>query len=129
MPYKSVIDRRRLIRRHYEENRSVYLSNKYRTREQIKAYLRKVKDVPCTDCGVRYPFYVMQFDHLGDKTFNIGMQGRNGNVSWAKLSREVAKCEVVCANCHAERTYQRMQQQGTTGTPPGPVQDEILTLF
>jgi hypothetical protein len=42
----------------------------------------------------------MQFDHLGDKAFNISMEGRH--FSFARLSREVAKCEVVCANCHAE---------------------------
>jgi hypothetical protein len=129
MPYKSVIDRRRNSRRHYEENRPVYLSTKTHTREQVQAYLRKVKDVPCADCGVKYPFYVMQFDHLGDKAFNISMEGRNGSVSWARLSREVAKCEVVCANCHAERTYQRIRERGTTAAVPGPVQDEILTLF
>jgi hypothetical protein len=124
-----VIDRRRIARRHYEENRSVYLSSKNRTREQVQAYLRKVKDVPCADCRVKYPFYVMQFDHLGDKAFNISMEGRNGSVSWARLRREVAKCEIVCANCHAERTYQRIRERGTTAAPPGSVQGETLTLF
>ena len=42
---------------------------------------------------------------------------------------EVAKCEVVCANCHAERTYQRIRERGTTAAIPGPAEDEVLTLF
>jgi hypothetical protein len=69
--------------------------------------IREAKNAPCADCGVRYPYYVMQFDHLGDKDFNIGHIGPT--CSRAKLMAEIAKCEVVCSNCHAERTHQRRQ--------------------
>jgi hypothetical protein len=71
--------------------------------------IRTAKDVPCADCGVRYPTYVMQFDHLdaAQKEFNIGPMGPTRGR--ARLLAEIAKCEVVCANCHAERTHQRRQ--------------------
>lgn len=51
----------------------------------------------------------MQFDHLGDKLFTISNAGAT---SVERLLAEIAKCEVVCANCHAERTYQRTQCRG-----------------
>lgn len=72
-----------------------------------KDITRQAKDRPCTDCGIQYPYYVMHFDHVrGEKKFNIGA-ARDYNTE--KLLAEIEKCEVVCANCHAERTYQRKQ--------------------
>lgn len=65
------------------------------------------KNVPCTDCGERYASYVMDFDHvIGVKSFGIGT--RLGIHSDTSLIAEIAKCEVVCANCHRERTFRRM---------------------
>ncbi len=74
-----------------------------RSLKRRKGYIAMKKDLPCADCGVKYPPYVMQFDHVrGDKSFNIGSNtGKNFKV----LADEIAKCEVVCANCHAERTH------------------------
>ena len=65
--------------------------------------VRKAKDVPCIDCGKRYPPYVMDFDHVnGEKKFNVG---KFGALSTERVLAEIAKCEVVCANCHRIRTY------------------------
>jgi hypothetical protein len=49
----------------------------------------------------------MQWDHLpgvpklGD--ISNGLHGR----SRGEILEEIAKCELVCANCHAIRTFQR----------------------
>jgi len=74
-----------------------------------RAILRAAKDRPCADCQVSYPYYVMQFDHrdAAEKSFNVGNFGPT--CSREKLLAEIAKCDVVCANCHAERTYKRSQ--------------------
>jgi hypothetical protein len=66
-----------------------------------------MKERPCTDCDIPYPFYVMQFDHVrGEKQFNIGADGPSR--SGEQVLEEIAKCDVVCANCHAARTYERL---------------------
>ena len=73
-------------------------------RRRNREIIRTAKDAPCTDCGMRYPYYVMQFDHVrGSKLFTIGF----GVVRRTKrqLLSEIVKCDVVCSNCHAERTY------------------------
>ena len=58
----------------------------------------------CVDCGEPDPL-VLEFDHLGDKKFNIAKGLRNR--SWQALRDEIAKCDVVCANCHRRRTARR----------------------
>jgi hypothetical protein len=70
-------------------------------------WIGKVKADPCVDCGRKYPPYVMHFDHIrGKKKFNIAL----GYQRTAKdVNEEIAKCELVCANCHAERTWKRRQ--------------------
>jgi hypothetical protein len=67
--------------------------------------VRALKSRPCDDCGIQYPHYVMDFDHVrGDKSFNISdLYGKSEKAILA----EVAKCDLVCANCHRIRTHVR----------------------
>jgi hypothetical protein len=63
---------------------------------------------PCADCGIQYPPYVMQYDHVrGKKEFVISSQVSRGQVSMSRLLSEIEKCDLVCANCHAIRTFTR----------------------
>ena len=79
-------------------------------RYQVRAreLVRKAKEVPCKDCGNEYPHYVMQFDHL-DPKLKVREVSRmvSSGVSEETLLVEILKCEIVCANCHAARTYHR----------------------
>lgn len=72
---------------------------------RLKEMIRTAKSVPCVDCGITYPWYVMDFDHLSDKEFNVSQ----GYVKYSeqRIVDEIAKCEVVCSNCHRIRTYKR----------------------
>lgn len=86
-------------------------------REEVAAWYRGLKDMqPCADCGVRYPYYVMQWDHLGGKEFTIA-QAFNRQWSRARIEAEIAKCELVCANCHCLRTHERRVR---VTIPPSP---------
>lgn len=72
-----------------------------------RKWLQDLKEsLPCADCGKFYRYYVMQWDHLGDKSFNIA-EWFAKDISRSKIEAELTKCELVCANCHAERTHQR----------------------
>lgn len=70
-------------------------------------YLEQVKAGPCTDCGNRFPSECMDFDHLDStkKHFCVGVSWRW--VSLEDIRSEVAKCELVCSNCHRTRTKKR----------------------
>lgn len=59
----------------------------------------------CKDCGCPGPAEVLTFDHVrGDKKFGVGSSWNQGKQA---LVEEIAKCEIVCANCHARRTKAR----------------------
>jgi hypothetical protein len=73
-----------------------------RNRAELLKYLASH---PCVDCGETDPV-VLEFDHLRDKTHEVPALATMG-VSWARVMREIDKCEVVCCNCHRKRTHQR----------------------
>lgn len=73
MAYKDPYDPRRLVskRKHYLKNKQRYIDNAVTAKEKLRAYIRKVKNKPCVDCGIIYPYYVMQFDHIRDKKYHV----------------------------------------------------------
>ena len=75
----------------------------------------------CRDCNKEYHYThwdrhmiqirarrvrtVLEFDHLRDKTSNVSYLIGSGQLK--RVKQEIAKCEVVCANCHRRRTARR----------------------
>lgn len=99
-----------------ETNRNRATNQRLRNR----AITQESKSQPCADCGISYPYYVMDFDHVrGEKEFFIGRgsweKGRSrkrmDTLSPVRLRAEIAICDVVCSNCHRERTYQRSKME------------------
>lgn len=107
MAYKDPFDERARAarRKHYQNNKQQYYDRAMAKKAELREHIIAQKDKPCADCGIKYPYYVMQFDHLGDKEYTISKMASLG--SKTKIDKEIAKCEVVCANCHAIRTYER----------------------
>lgn len=95
--------------KHKENKGKKYNPKSVRTKQTASGkekteFVRKVKNVPCTDCGVRYPFYIMEFDHRepSKKSFEVS---RYANKTIEAIIEEIAKCDLLCANCHRERTH------------------------
>ena len=76
-------------------------------RDNRQLLIDQMKAVPCADCGGTFPPVCMDFDHLDGsaKDFNIGS---STTTALRKVLAEIAKCEVVCANCHRLRTVERL---------------------
>lgn len=120
MAYKDPLDERARAarRRHYDANKQQYLDRNKASTKACVDLIRAAKDVPCADCGLRYPHYVMDLDHL-DPSTKLGTVGQMARRGIRKTQEEIAKCEAVCANCHRERTHR--------GVPPGGGQSPKLT--
>ncbi len=74
-------------------------------RARNRALVCALKAAPCQDCGNEYPSEAMEFDHV--------TQSKLGNIAdilsfpTARLLAELGRCELVCANCHRQRTALR----------------------
>ncbi len=74
---------------------------------KFREILWKVKDVPCMDCEIKYPPYVMDFDHRDGEIKIAGVGRLASNAGIEKILAEIKKCDIVCANCHRIRTHKR----------------------
>jgi hypothetical protein len=78
---------------------------KYRARQALIRFLKEI--TPCTDCNLLYPYHVMDLDHTrGVKKRKVSEYASGGLNSFLE---ELAKCDIVCANCHKARTHNREQ--------------------
>jgi len=111
MPDSDPEKRKAYAREHYARNKPKYLltakSHRQETREKIRGIIAETKAVPCMDCGGSFPVVCMDFDHRdpGTKNHNVSDLVKVGSVRI--LEEEIAKCDIVCANCHRIRTAAR----------------------
>jgi hypothetical protein len=76
-------------------------------RDSLLVWVNTLKDKPCTDCNNIFHPEAMHFDHISnDKNNNISDLVKLG-YSKKVILAEIAKCDLVCVNCHAVRTYNR----------------------
>lgn len=90
-----------------ETKRSAQAAHRRRQRDLTNA----LKDVPCFDCGGSFPIVCMDFDHRDPAEKSFTVSGKIGGSSLTRLLAEIAKCDVVCSNCHRIRTA-KMQKWG-----------------
>lgn len=70
-----------------------------------RVLVSEAKDKPCADCGICYPPHVMDLHHKDRdaKSFSIG--AALSSKTSGQVRAEIAKCDVICANCHREREW------------------------
>jgi hypothetical protein len=93
---------------YFQRNHDKRLAQKRRNGVEFMQWYRSLKEgQPCTDCGGVFPSGAMQWDHLpgSDKVASLGDLARKRSRRLVLI--EIAKCELVCAICHAIRTVDR----------------------
>lgn len=82
-----------------------------RTKAYLSRYIQDLKSrTPCMDCKESYPYYVMDFDHVRGRKHKNVME-LIPTLSKKKIDEEIAKCEIVCSNCHRIRTHSRKSRK------------------
>lgn len=113
MPYKDPEKERASKRLHYLRNKEEYIQRAKAHDGVRKARVRELLEVekakPCMDCGGSFPACAMDFDHVrGKKVRDISNCVVN---AWSveRVKEEIAKCDLVCSNCHRIRTFRRRE--------------------
>ena len=103
----SAAHNKKYYQEHAKAMRRASGSAQSKRKKKIKKWLRGyLETCECTDCGTT-DVRVLEFDHVrGVKDKEISRLVNDG-YSRQRLYKEIAKCDVVCANCHRIRTYAR----------------------
>jgi hypothetical protein len=94
---------RERAKQHYHENKEKVLERSRQYRAEVRKIAADARRQPCMDCKGTFPPALMQFHHRDPST----KKGEVSNRSTPNAARaELAKCDVVCANCHILRHEQ-----------------------
>ncbi|WP_055693381.1 hypothetical protein [Streptomyces prasinopilosus] len=77
----------------------------------------------CVDCGYKEHPAALDFDHLPGHEKRRGIS-RMLTAHRNTLLAELAKCEVVCSNCHRIRTWRRKQESASSEGAAQPLSPE-----
>lgn len=98
-----------LSKAHYRKNKKKYRAAMTHLRERRRAFVVEYKKgKPCADCKQEFHPAVMEFDHLQYEGKEASISNLvNSMRSEQAILDEIAKCELVCANCHRMRHVER----------------------
>lgn len=60
----------------------------------------------CRACGNNDP-EVLEFDHRDETEKQFNVSEMLHSYSWENILTEIAKCDILCANCHRKRTIKQ----------------------
>jgi ribosomal protein L44E len=105
----TLAERKAYDREYYQRNKERHNAGRRggirRHTQKRRAMLNRIKlERGCADCGYNAHAVALDFDHIGEKSADVSQLYVR---SLTRLLDEIAKCEVVCANCHRIRTAQR----------------------
>ena len=64
----------------------------------------------CQKCGYNKSIYALNFHHIDPSQKDYGLSERGNVHSWEDYWKEVQKCQLLCANCHAE-LHEQLENQ------------------
>lgn len=112
MPYKDPELQKQAKREWYEKNRDTTIQRARTSRVKRRKQLAELKDQPCADCKLSWPSCVMEFHHRDPATKSFTVSRLLTDRSWAAILEEVAKCDLLCANCHRIREMNERANRG-----------------
>ena len=96
---------REYMRRWYQENKAKHISFVRNRDKRIRTWLREYKEsLGCEACGETHPA-CLEFHHIdpNEKKFSLGRI--NTFLSVRLIKGEIAKCRLLCANCHRKEHW------------------------
>ena len=71
-------------------------------RKWLKKKAVEYKGGCCSVCGYSKSVSALHFHHLEPNEKDFGLSANGVTRSWERVRKELDKCILICANCHAE---------------------------
>lgn len=97
-------------KKHYQANKSDYIKSASDQKRRNREWFTELKKtLSCEHCGEDHPA-VLQFHHTDPSKKELGVSDMiNQGSSRRRIQNEIAKCDVLCANCHFKLHYNLRQ--------------------
>jgi hypothetical protein len=95
------------IRQHYAENKAYYIERAAARKLRMAAWFTEYKStLACVECGEDHPA-TLDFHHRDPSTKEANVSSTH-RLGWSekRILKEIAKCDVLCANCHRKLHYE-----------------------
>lgn len=101
MPYSDPERQKAAQRAHYEANKDKFLQRQWTKRNRVSRQLVLTKQgKACEHCGEDHPA-CLDFHHVDPKLKTVHIyQMRREGWSEERVAAELAKCIILCSNCH-----------------------------
>jgi len=73
-----------------------------RRRKKLRQLALEYKGNRCSVCGYNKCLKALEFHHLDSNIKDFGISAKGYTRSWMVIKQELAKCILLCANCHRE---------------------------
>ncbi len=115
MPFKDKEKRREYrkeyMRGWYQENKAKHIAYVRNRDKKIKDWLKEYKKtLQCEECGENHPA-CLDFHHINPKEKTFALGRINKFLSIKLLQNEIAKCRVLCANCHRKEHHEQREKE------------------
>jgi len=94
-------NKKRIWRESPEQYQNRLKKNNIRRAKHREWFLAFKATQVCKRCGFNKHPIALHFHHRDPVTKSFAIASRVGNVGLSTLQAEIAKCDVLCANCHA----------------------------
>lgn len=113
MPFKDAEKRRayqrEYMQRWYQENKQKHIGYVRNHGSRIDAWFVEFKKtLSCAVCGENHPA-CLDFHHLNPAEKKLAVSRRQHRPSLKALTEEIAKCKVLCANCHRKEHWMQRE--------------------
>ena len=89
-------------RRTYKDRREYLIQAVRKRRRRIREKAIEYKGGRCQICGYGKCSEALEFHHLDSSGKDFGISDRGHTRSWKRITAELDKCVLLCANCHRE---------------------------
>jgi hypothetical protein len=111
IPFKDNETQRKYKREWYQKNKEKSITSVKKRKNETSSWLSDLKSsLKCSICSEDHPA-CLHFHHRDPNEKDIQI-AQAANMGWSKekILAEIAKCDVLCANCHAKLHYEQNQK-------------------